>query len=354
MFSGLKILDLTNVFAWPFASRFFGDYWADVIKIESLSWDPSRWYSPIKWNKSGYFELLNRNKKWITLDLKTSEWRNEFYKMVVSADIVIENFSPWVTKRLQIDYKTIKEYKKDIIYASLSGYWKDNPKKSYDAIIQAESWFMSLSWEDSDVKNATSIIDAFSWNSCSLAISSALYYREKTWKWQWIDVSMLWSAFHLMESEITRTSMSWLNPKKVWNHDSMIFPFWMFRTNTSPIMLCIGSDILWDNFCKIINYQDWKLYPSNVLRLENKELLINQIEDLFWKYSSKTLISMLDKANIPSSSVRTVTDVLNTKKNYDEKFLLKVQDTDLWSITVPFEYIKFEYSQMRYRPFKKY
>ncbi len=122
IFKGIKILDLTRVFSGPYATRLFADYGAEVLKIENeKNFDDSRLFPPIKNNSSGYFELLNRNKKGISLDLKNEDDLKKFYVLCEKADIVVENYTPQTKHKLKIDYDIIKKINPEIIYASLSG-----------------------------------------------------------------------------------------------------------------------------------------------------------------------------------------------------------------------------------------
>jgi CoA:oxalate CoA-transferase len=145
IFKGIRILDLTKVFSGPFATRQFADFGAEVIKIENRDTpDDSRGFPPLKGNWSGYFEILNRNKKGISLNLKQTQDLQKFYKLCESADCIVENLTPRTKYNLKIDYEIIKQINPKIIYASLSGLGQNSNRKYYDVIAQAESGLMSL------------------------------------------------------------------------------------------------------------------------------------------------------------------------------------------------------------------
>lgn len=296
--------------------------------------------------------MLNRNKVWKKLDLKDKNQRQIFYDLVTSADIVIENFSPQVKYKLGIDYETLRKINPWIIYGSLSGYWEAENKKSYDAIIQAESGFMSLNGIDAPTKNATSVIDTLSWNSLALAISSALYYREKTGKGQYVEVSMMANAFQLLESELTATSISWKNPQLSWNHDNMIFPFGVFATKDSQIMLAIWNDKLWENFCGFIWLEPDQIFGTNMKRLDQKDTLIEKIESIFQSYTTEQLSQMLQKAGIPCSEINTMKDILSNQQYFERNYIKTIDDPILWKVVVPFEYISLQHWKINYSPFE--
>lgn len=345
IFSWLKILDCTRVFSWPFTSRYFADYWAEVIKIETeSSHDEARHFTPIKNNHSWYFEILNRWKKSLNLNLKNKKDLDIFYGLIKESDIFLENFSSDIKNKLKIDYKTLKKINKKLIYWSLNWYWELSNKKAYDTIIQAECGLASLNWETEPMKNATSIIDAFSWNTLALWITSLLYKREQTWIWWFVNIPMIACWLQLTEANITEYSISKTNPSFVWNWDSAIFPFWFFKVWNlwkENISLAIWNSELWEIFVlKFIPEISWK-YINNQERLNNKVFLTNKIESIFSKFEINNLSDLLTKIWIPNSKINKMSDIVENKELYKNKFLKKVKHKDLWDIVVPYEYIKY-------------
>jgi len=339
LFSGIKILDLTRVFSGPFATRHFSDFGAEVIKIEPPQGDDSRKFPPHIGEWSGYFEILNRNKKAITLDLKNESDLDKFYKLCKKCDVVVENFSPDVAKKLKIDYQTIAKINQNIIYASISGISEKVVKKYYDVIAQAESGLISLNGESEDMKNATSVVDAFSGMKLSFAISSALYAREKTQKGCKINVSMKGSAFDLLEQNLINTSVTNINPKKVGNMDSAIAPFGVFKTKNGAVVVAVGNNDQWERLKTFLlkhgPERNLKIFETNILRLKNIRKLKIEIERVFSKHSSKNIVEILEGNNIPCGQVKTMRDVINDKENYDEKLLEKIDHPIAGNIVVP-------------------
>ncbi|MFA6090845.1 MAG: CoA transferase [Candidatus Gracilibacteria bacterium] len=242
LFEGIKVIDCSRIFSGPFCSRFFSDYGAEVIKIETPDFfDESRGFYPIKNGKSGYFEVLNRGKKSRNIDIKTPKGLDEFYALIEETDIFIENFSPGVKKRLKIDYETLSKINPRLIYGSVNGYGENWDKKAYDVIIQAESGIASFNGEDKPIKNATAMIDALSGNSLALGIASLLYKREKTGKGDFVNVSMISCGFQLLKQNIIATSITGLNPDFPGNQDTSIFPFGFYKTQDGNIAIAINS-----------------------------------------------------------------------------------------------------------------
>lgn len=339
IFTSIKILDLTRVFSGPFATRHFSDFGAEVIKIEPPQGDDSRNFPPIVGNWSGYFEILNRNKKSLVLDLKNNADLNIFYNLCKNCDAIIENFTPNIKNKLRINYSIIKKLNPKIIYASISGVSDNVDKKYYDVIAQAESGIMSLNGKKDDMKNATSIVDAFSGMKLAYAVSSALFNRERTKQGCHINVSMKGSAFDLLEQNLISSSISNKNPEKVGNMDNAIAPFGVFKANDTNIVIVIGNNNQWLEFVKFLQKNNPKfndsLFKSNTLRLKNIKKLKIEIETVLKKYTAKEIVSVLKKLNIPCAKVNKMLDVLKDRENYNEKLLEKIKHSIAGEIVVP-------------------
>ena len=339
LFSSLKILDLTRVFSGPFATRHFADFGAEVIKIEPPQGDDSRHFPPIIDGWSGYFEILNRHKKSLVLDLKNPNDLKQFYKLCKNCDVIVENFSANVKKKLKIDYKTIKKLNAKIIYASISGVSDRVNRKYYDAIAQAESGLISLNGLKEDTKISTSIVDAFSGMKLAFAISSALYNREINQTGSAINISMKGAALDLLEQNLIAAAVSKKNPEKIGNMDSAIAPFGVFKTKNGAVVLAIGNDKQWKIFENFLHKKNpninKKLFTTNSLRLKNIKKLKMEIESIFQKISTITIVTSLKKLNIPYGQVKTMLEVTNDKENYTEMLLEKVRHKIAGNIIVP-------------------
>jgi len=339
IFSGVKILDLTRVFSGPFATRHFSDFGAQVIKIEPPAGDDSRKFPPLVDDWSGYFELLNRNKESIFLNLKVSEDLEIFYSLCKNCDVVVENFSSGVKETLKIDYPTLKLLNERLIYASLSGISETVNRKYYDVIAQAESGLISLNGDVEHMKTATAIVDAFSGMKLAFAISSALYNRATTGTGMCLNVSMKGSAFDLLEQNLIETSITHRNPKKVGNMDSAIAPFGVFKTRDGAIALAVGNNMQWEKFSDFLkkhtNCIDFEQYAENNLRIKNISGLVIDIESVFKDYATDELIKILSALKLPCTRVKSMMDVLQDDENYKENLLEVVEIEGVGKIVVP-------------------
>lgn len=322
IFHGLRIIDLTHAFSGPFAARMFADYGAEVLKIEHADHpDDARSYPPLAGTWSGYYELLNRNKRGLSLDLKNADHRHHFYELCRTTDVVIENFAPAVKRRLSVDYETLSAIQPRLIYASLSGVGQDSDRKYYDVLAQAESGLLSLTGlPDMPVKIAPSVVDAFSGLMLAFGVAAALLNRERQGIGTALDVSMLGAALHLLESNLVAASVSGTNPERTGNQDTLIAPFGVYRTQDGLIALATGNDAQWGRLCAFLyplTPFDPALYDTNPLRLQHQPQLTAVIEAAFQNFTKQALFALLTERDIPCAPVNTMLDVLTMKSRFE-------------------------------------
>src|SRR5919199_2986682 len=204
----LTVLDLSHALAGPFASTMLADYGANVIKIEPPDGDMSRaWGPPFYGDQTAYFVNLNRNKKSITLDLKHPDGKALFFRLLESADVVLENLRVGTVAKLGIDYARVSERQPRIIYCSISGFGQDGPyrdRAALDLVVQAESGMMSITGEAGGrgVRCGVSIADIVAGMYAAFAITTAVHARRRTGCGQFIDVSMLEGQLGLLSGMI--------------------------------------------------------------------------------------------------------------------------------------------------------
>lgn len=246
-FSKLLVLDQTRYLPGGYATQGLADLGATVIKVEDTGkGDFCRYDYPTREGKSYYHTALGRNKKSITLDLKSEKGKQIYYELAKKADVIVESFRPGVTKRLGVDYDTIKGMNDRIIYASFSGYGQNNEKSLkalHDINMQAQSGYLSLNGGKTSPLHLCDLASAM---ICFQGILAALYHREITGKCQYIDVSMF-------------DSFVW------WN--SMIFGRYDFNDNVQE-----AQDLEYPAVC-------YNIYETK----DHKKISFGMVEDKFWK-----------------------------------------------------------------------
>lgn len=347
IFKNIKILDLTRVLSGPLATRHFAQQGAEVIKIESPMGDDTRQFPPLVNEWSGYFEILNHNKKSIVFNLKLSADLEKFYELCKDADVIVENFSPIVKRKLKIDYPKIRKINPKIIYASLCGISSDSNCKYYDIIAQAESGLININ----KTNCKTAIVDSFAGMKLAFAIASALYNREKTNKGECITVSMLGAAFDMLEQNLIDSSVLGPNTsentsKNTYCFDTAICPFGVFYTKSEDIATGIGNESLWNVFCEYMKqlYTEFDLikFNSNQLRLDHKELIYSTIQNIFDNHIAQKINEDLNELGIPSGIVSSMQDILNNDKHFQRKLLQRIDVPNVGLAVIPTGGITFE------------
>jgi len=346
IFSGIKIVEVAKVLSAPFATRMFADYGAEVVKIEYLkNADDTRQFEPLKNNWSGYYEIFNRNKKGVSLNLKEEEDLHKLYTLVKDADVFVENLTPSTKYKLKIDYETLKALNSRLVYASLSGVGQDEDRRYYDITAQAQSGLLSLSGtKEVPMKIAPAIVDPFAGMTLAFGIASALHYRERTGKGQYLAVSMLSSAMNLLENNLVEYSVTQKNPTRPGNQDNAIAPFGVYRATDGYMVVAAGNEKLWDILATFLETHisfNKTLFASNTLRLKHKERLTEIIEKTFANYTTRNLEHELSDRGIPCSRVYEMSDVASSEENFRRKALLRFQHSKLGTVIIPGKSIHF-------------
>lgn len=321
VFEGLKVIDLTSALNGPFCTMFLADYGADVIKIEPVGGEQSRSWGPIdeETGESGFYAFVNRNKKGVTLNLKSEKGLQMFYDLVKDADVLVENYRGGVTKKLKIDYDTVKKINPDIIYASGSGFGQYGPithRPCYDIVAQAMGGMVNLTgFKVTDpVKVGPSIADHVAGIYLMVGIGMALYHKEKTGEGQHIDVAMFDVIFSLLENAIVNYTMGGEISQRNGNVDPSIAPFDIYKCKDGFVALGVGNDRLFAKFCDTIGHMELledPRYATNDLRCQN---YIPELQALIreWcaDYTKKEIEGIMDKAGIPCGPVLDIKEAI--------------------------------------------
>ncbi len=316
---GIKVIDLTRVLAGPYATMVLADFGAEIIKIEvPKTGDDSRAFGPYVNGESAYFMSINRNKKSITLNLKTEEGKDILKKLVMQADVLVENFRPGTMEKLGLGYDVLKEINPKLIYAASSGYGHTGPysqKPAYDAVVQAMGGIMSITGQvgGKPTRVGTSIGDIAAGLFTAIGVLTALNYRHETGIGQKVDVAMLDCQVAMLENAIARYTSTGDLPKPGGNKHPSIVPFESFGTNDGDIMVAAGNDNLFQKLCAALNLEDAAndaRFASNPLRNENYEALKPMLDKAFAEKSLDEWRAILDEAGVPNSPINTIDRVV--------------------------------------------
>ncbi|MEO0198755.1 MAG: CoA transferase [candidate division WOR-3 bacterium] len=331
---GIKVLDLSRVLAGPTVGMILGDLGADVIKVEKPGeGDETRgWGPPFAGGESAYYMCANKNKRSITLNLKSPEGREILEKLIKRSDVVILNFLPDVLQNLKLTYEDIKRIKEDIIWASITGFGLTGPKSTkpgYDVLIQGISGLMSITGEPDGepMKVGVAICDVLTALYTVIAVEAALIRRKITGQGAMIDNSLLEASIASLVNVANNYLIGGIIPKRYGNAHPNIVPYQVFRASDDYIIIGVGNEEQWKRFCKVIEREDLLTDPrfeTNAKRLENRDILIPIIEDIIKQKPAEYWLTRLDEAHIPAGPINTVDKAINDEQVRARNFIQEI------------------------------
>jgi len=342
---GIKILDLTRVLAGPFTTMVLADLGAEVIKIEvPLSGDDSRQFPPFQGGESAYFMSINRNKKSVTLNLKTGEGKAIFLRLLKQCDVLVENFRPGTMQKLGLGYDLLKQEHPALIYAAASGYGHTGPysqRPAYDAVVQALGGVMSITSSEKDgapTRVGTSIGDITAGLYTAIGILAALVERQRSGMGQMVDVAMLDCQVSILENAISRYLVTGIVPRPAGNRHPSIVPFEPFETLDGHLMVAAGNDALWQKFCLVSGLEDLlteDAFTTNAKRNENYDELRPYIDTAMRQKTTADWQEILDDAGIPNGPIQTVDMVINDPQVRARDMILEIEHPSAGRVSIP-------------------
>lgn len=304
---GIRVLDFTSFIAGSYGAMLLGDMGADVLKIESPGGDNARHWGPFIEGESRMFQAWNRNKRGISINLKTEQGRQVVYDLARTADVAMENFRPGVAARLGIDYDALSRHNPGLVYASSSAFGGSGPyaqRPGYDPVLQSMAGAAHLQQLMNGVAAicpvAVSDYMAAVLTVCS--INAALLHRERTGVGQYIETSLL-------QAIMTAQAQSYLQPLEAEiTGPPGIFPYRMFAAADGPIFIAAGTDKFWRLFCEAIGRDDLARdprYETNPQRVSNAAALSDEIDPIVAGRPARELEAELVAVGVPCAAVRS-------------------------------------------------
>ncbi len=330
---GLRVLDLTRVLVGPYSTMILADFGADVIKLEMpVTGDDSRAYPPHINGESAYFMSLNRNKRSMTLNLKSVKGKEVFLDMISKVDILVENFRPGTMERLGLGYEVLKKENPRLIYAASSGFGHTGPyskRPAYDAVVQAMGGIMSITGQlgGPPTRVGTSIGDITAGLFMTIGILTSLTHLEKTGLGQKVDVAMLDSQVAILENAIARYTAVGEIPKPIGNRHPAITPFEPFDTEDGQLMIAVGNDALWSKFCLAIEREELRDDPrfsTNPLRTANHSELRPLLASTINKKTTGAWRQVFDRSGIPNGPINSIDQVVTDPQVIAREMIVEV------------------------------
>ncbi|WP_174733338.1 CaiB/BaiF CoA transferase family protein [Mesobacillus harenae] len=356
---GIKVLDLSRTLAGPFSTMMLGDMGADIIKVEQPgTGDETRRFTPPTWNdESCYYLSSNRNKRSITIDIKSSEGQEIIYKLAKESDIFIENFRTGTMEKLGYGYEKLKEINPRLIYVSVSGFGRTGPEKDragYDLLLQGYSGLMSITGESDGppVKTGTSIVDLTTGMFAAFSMVTALLAREKTGRGQFIDVSLLDSQVALLNYHGTNFFATGKPANRFGSGHPTICPYQAFQAKDMEVILAVANDGLWRKCCTAFGWNDLmedERFMINDDRVAYRDILVEIISDRLSKMESQEIFRLMDEAGVPCGPIHSVEQVLTHPHVLARDMILEIDHPNVKDLKVPNFPVKFSETPAKLR-----
>ncbi len=330
---GLRVIDLTQDFAGPFCTMILSDLGAEVIKIEKPgTGDETRaWGPPFVNGISYYFLSLNRGKKSVVLDLKTREAQRIIQKLVVDSDIFVESSRPGQMARFKLDYPRLRKINKALVYASISTFGQTGPYRDrlgYDLIAFAMSGIMATTGEQGrpPIRMSVPVADIAAGHYASTAILAALSRRLVTGRGDYIDLSLHDSIVSWLTYLASYYFANGKEPQRLGSAHPSIVPYQAFRCKDKDLVLAVGNDHQWGNFCHATGLEKLRAdnrFSTNPLRVRNRRFLIPVLERKFRRRKANEWQRILDQANVPASPVFNIRDVARDPQVCNRRMIIR-------------------------------
>jgi crotonobetainyl-CoA:carnitine CoA-transferase CaiB-like acyl-CoA transferase len=312
--SGYTVLDLTLARAGPSAVRLLADWGADVVRIEAPM-KPGTTASDLGGIRHGPdSQNLHRNKRGLTINLKSERGKSLFLEMAKKADVIVENFRKDVKFRLGIDYDSVKEVNPAIVYASISGFGQEGPyseRPGVDQITQGTSGLMSITGEPGKgpMRVGIAISDTSAGMFLGQGILLALLHRERTGEGQWVHTSLLESMLCKLDFQGARYTMTGEIPPQEGNNHPTNSPMGVFEAADGRINMAASSSKMFSAFCKAMNVPEMAEDPDYAharKRIENRHQLQQRINEITSQHRTMELVERLNKVGVPCGPIYNV------------------------------------------------
>jgi len=316
--SRFTVLDLTRVRSGPTCVRQLGDWGANVIKIESPP-HLEKGEGPGGPREGSDFQNLQRNKRGMTLDLKSPEGLAAFKRLVAKADVVVENFRPDVKDRLGIDYESLKQINKGIVLASISGFGQDGPyakRPGFDQIAQGMGGLMSITGAPGEgpMRVGIPIADLTAGLFCALGVLTALLERDVSGEGQWVSTSLLQAQIFMLDFQASRFLTEGQVAKQAGNNHPTSIPTGVFKTKDGYLNIAVTGTVIWERFCHAVDHPEWIVspdYKSGKLRLQNRDMLNAEIDKATETKSSAEWVDIFNRVGVPCGPIYTIDQVFS-------------------------------------------
>ncbi len=316
LLAGLRVLDLSRVLAGPYCTMVLADYGADVVKVEEPgSGDGTRgWGPPWVGDQSAYFLTANRNKRSLTVDLKTTAGQQIVQQLALCSDVLVENFKVGDAARLGVDYATLAARNPRLVYCSITGYGQTGPAREqagYDFVVQAQGGIMSITGpvEGEACKVGVAIADITAGLFAATAILAALHERATSGRGQWIDIALLDAQIAWLANVAQNYLVTGEPPRRYGNAHPSIVPYETFATADGHLALAIGTDEQFRKFCQAAGVPalaEEERFRTNQARVEHRSVLVPSLQALLRTRSTAAWLALCAEQKVPAGPINDI------------------------------------------------
>lgn len=332
---GIKVLDLSRVLAGPYCTMTLGDLGAEIIKVElpGGSDDTRYWGPPFQNDVSAYYLCTNRNKRAITVNLKTKQGKDIIKKLVKQSDVFIHNFKHETIERLGLSYEKVKDWNERLIYCSITGFGNTGPYNKlagYDFVIQAMSGLMSITGTEKSgpVKVGVAISDVLTGMNAAISILAALNERHVSGIGQSIDLSLFDSQVAALVNVASNYLISGSIPGRLGNEHPNIVPYQTFEAKDRDIVIAVGNDHQFKRLCTVLNEEtlaEDERFRTNEKRLENRKSLVAILSVLFKQKTAAEWQALLNESGIPCGPINDMKSLFEDEQIEARDMLVEVE-----------------------------
>lgn len=355
---GLRVVDLTRVLAGPFCTMLLGDMGADVIKVEEPAHgDDTRGWAPFVDGWSTYFLGVNRNKRSVALDLKSPAGADAFRRLLVHADVLVENLRPGTLARLGFGYEQAAAVNPRLIYASITGFGQTGPRRDeagYDPVMQAETGIMDVTGpaHGDPSRVGVAVTDIIAGQYALASILLALRERDRTGRGQAIDIALFDAALSTMTLPAGIAHATGAAPRRMGNQHPSIAPYETFHVRDGLVMVCAGNPKLWRQFAIAIERPQLVHDPrfvDNTSRLAHRTELCAEVEDAIRDWTVSEFVGRLDAHQVPCGRVRSIVDALADPQVAAREMFVRMPHATLGEVPVLGNPMKLSDAKATYR-----
>jgi len=333
--AGVRVLDLSRVLAGPYCTMLLGDLGAEVLKVEvpGTGDDTRQWGPPYVAGESAYYLAINRNKRSLTLNLKSAAGQAILRRLAKESHVLVENFKPGTLESLGLGYDTLRELNPALVYCRISGYGASGPDAhlpGYDFVMQAASGLMSITGpaDGEPSKLGVAIVDVLTGLFAANGVQAALRVAEASGRGQVVDISLLESALAVLINVASGYLLTGQPPQRHGNAHANIAPYETYRAADGYLAIGCGNDRQFASLCAVLGQaalaQDER-FASNPARVQHRSALKSVFESLLAAHTVTEWLPSIRAAGIPAGRINDLPTILNDPQTLAREMVVSVE-----------------------------